>query len=234
MFVPAQVWHRVMRIRDPIGGDRGSAFVVEVDGEEFICTAAHVFGGAALAKIEIRYNRSWLPVEVHVVGVGSPADDVLVLAAATGFRRIERGALEVRTSRAEMAITQDAFLLGYPFGWEAYATEAGGAWPFPTVKRAIIAGLPTDEYPRKLLLDCQSNPGFSGGPIALNIPGTQDWTFAGVIQGTHLAPISQTDQSASVRVPSGFCVATQIDCVTNLIAGRASDAATEEPETSTM
>ena len=230
MFVPAEVWHRVMRIRDPIGGKSGSAFVVEVDGEEFICTAAHVFDGAAPAKIEIRYDRKWLPVDVHVVGMGSPADDVLVLAATAGFRRIERGALVVQTSRAEMVITQDAFLLGYPFGWEAYATDVGGDWPFPTVKRAIIAGLPTDEHPRKILLDCQSNPGFSGGPIALNVPETQDWAFAGVIQGTHLAPINQTDQSTSVQVPSGFCVATQIDCVTNLIAGRASDAQPSSPE----
>lgn len=226
MPIPAQVWNRMMHIRNPRTGATGSAFAVEVDGNEYICSARHIFDGAIPDAIEVRFDRSWVLMPVQLVGVGVGEDDVIVLRSI-GFRRVASGSLPVLMSRDKMIITQEAFVLGYPFGWESYPKETSDKWPFAIVKHAIITGLPTDDHPRKLLLDCQINPGFSGGPVAVNILGTLDWAFVGVIAAEHRENFYDKEGHLVAHVPIDFSVATDIQCVTNLIAGHPSGAPVE-------
>ena len=226
MPVPNNVWNRTMHIRNPLTGGAGSAFAVEVDGDEYICSARHIFDDKMPHEIEIRFDRDWISVPVDIVGIGLDDDDVIVLRSAE-FRRVPAGSLPVLTSSAKMIITQEAFLLGYPFGWETYPKGISDGWPFPIVKHAIITSTPTDDQPRKLILDCQANPGFSGGPVALNIFGTTDWAIVGIIEAEHRESLYDSGGHLVTQVPIGFSVATDIRCVTNLIAGLPSDAPVE-------
>ena len=226
MPVPAEIWNRVLHVRNPRNGGTGSAFVIEVDGNEYICSARHIFEGGYSNIIEIRYNHNWVPVPIDIIGAGLDDDDVIVMRS-TEFRKIVPGSFPVLTSTAKMVITQEAFLLGYPFRWESYLKGISNEWPFPIVKHAIITSMPTDDRPRQLILDCQINSGFSGGPVALNILGTKNWAIVGIIKGSYNEPVSDSKGLLTTPVPTGFSVATDIHCVTNLISGRSSNAPVE-------
>lgn len=226
MPVPVNVWNRMMHIRNPRTGETGSAFAVEVDRNEYICSARHIFDDEMPRTIDIRFNRDWTSVLVDVIGIGLGDDDVIVLKP-TQFRRTAIDSLPILTASNNMIITQEAFLLGYPFGWETYPKGISDGWPFPIVKHAIITSIPTDDQPRKLILDCQVNPGFSGGPVALNVLGTTDWAIVGVIEAERRESLYDSGGHLVTQVPIGFSVATDIRCVTNLIAGHPSDAPVE-------
>ena len=227
MPVPAEIFDRVIRIRNPHTHETGSAFFVEVDKIEYICTARHIFDEFALDEIDIRYGQNWIRMPVSIIGIGRGDDDVIVFRSMSQFLKINSGALPIQTSADGMAFTQEAFVLGYPFQWENSAPEVTGEWPFPIVKRAIIAGGLTNDLSRNILLDCQVNPGFSGGPVALNVHGTKQWAIVGIIKGYHYEPIPDSQGIIKTPVPTGFSIATDIHCATNLIAGLSSDALVE-------
>lgn len=223
MPVPAQIWHRILRVADPESRSTGTALVIEVAGEEYICSARHLFPSAGTKEIHVRYDERWIKLPVTVVGTGVPDDDIVVFKAVGNWRRIPPGDLAVQVSQTQMTFTQEAYVLGYPFGWESYDKGTGGSWPFPLVKRATVAGLPTRNHPRQLLLDCHVNPGFSGGAVALNLLGTRDWAIVGVVAAAHCEPVDVNDSEHEVAIPSGFSVATDIQCAVNIIAGLPSD-----------
>ncbi len=234
MPVTSNVWNRVMRVRDPQSCEKGTAFAIEVDQVEYLISAQHIFSSNRIAEIEFRYQEEWRGLPVNVVGSGVAGDDVIVFRAADErFRRVPVGELPVHAV-ASMVITQDAYVLGYPFDWESYAPGLLGEWPIPLAKRAVIAGLPTRSRPRELLLDCQVNPGFSGGPVALkqmrtdHQVGTDQWAFVGVVAAAHCEPMhvesdDEDEIERIVPVPTGLSIATSIQCALNIIEGRRSD-----------
>ena len=228
MPVPAEILYRVMHIQNPHTGGTGSAFVIEVDSVEYICTARHIFDEFTSDEIDIRYDQNWIRMPVAVVGVGKDDDDVIVFRSTTQFRKIDNGDLSIQTSNEGMTFAQEAFVLGYPFQWENNVPkDISGGWPFPIVKRTIFAGWPARDLSSDILLDCQVNPGFSGGPVALNIPGTKKWAIVGTVKGYHWEPILDSQGSSETPVPTGFSVATDIRRTMNLIAGLPSDAPVE-------
>ena len=230
MPVPLEILHRVIHVRNPHTGGTGSAFLVEVDSFEYICTAKHIFDEFTAGEIDVRYGQDWIREPVAVVGIGTGDDDVIVFRWMRQYRKIGSGDLPIQTSADGMAFTQEAFVLGYPFQWENSAPKISNGWPFPIAKRAIIAGSPGSsgsDLSGGILLDCQVNHGFSGGPVALNILGTQKWTIVGIIKGYHHEPISDSQNFVKTPVPTGFSVATDIRCAMNLIAGLPSDARVE-------
>ncbi len=68
-----------------------------------------------------------------------------------------------------MALSQDAFFLGYPFGMGTYIHEVQ-AWAF--VKKGIISSFGKLGGVRRIFLDGMNNPGFSGGPVVADIAGS--------------------------------------------------------------
>ena len=228
MSVPPAILYRMMHIQNPQTGGTGSAFAIEVDSVEYICTARHIFDEFTSDEIDIRYGRNWIRMPVAIVGIGRGDDDVIVFRSMTQFRKVNNGNLPIQTSNEGMIFAQEAFVLGYPFQWEnSVPKEVSGGWPFPIAKRTIIAGWPASDLSSDILLDCQVNQGFSGGPVALNILGTQKWAIVGIIKGYHWEPVLDLQDSIETPMPTGFSVATDIRCVTNLIAGLSSDARVE-------
>lgn len=223
MAVPAQIWHRVLRVQDYSTKQTGTAFVIEVAGDEYICSARHLFPSSATNAIGVRYGSQWRRLPVTVVGAGDSGDDVIVFKAADNWRRIPAGNLSVQVSQDRMVFSQETYVLGYPFGWESYAQGVGEEWPFPLVKQAIVAGLPTPNHPRQVLLDCHANSGFSGGPVALNLLGTSEWAVVGVVAAAHCEPVDVDDSDYQVALQSGFSIATEIQCVMNIIERKPSD-----------
>lgn len=228
MSVPAEILYRMMHIQNPQTSRTGSAFVIEVDSVEYICTARHIFDGFTSGEISIRYDQNWIKIPVVIVGVGRGDDDVIVFRPMTQFRKVTNGELSIQTSNEGMVFAQEAFVLGYPFQWEnSVPKEVSGGWPFPIAKRTIIAGWPAKDLSSDILLDCQVNPGFSGGPVALNIHDTKKWAIIGTVKGYHWKPILDSQGSNKTPVPTGFSVATDIRRTMNLIAGLPSDAPVE-------
>ena len=225
MPVPAEILYRVIHILNPQTGGTGSAFVVEVDGVEYICTARHTFDRFTSDEIGIRYGQNWIKVPVVIVGIGRDDDDVIVFRATTQFRKVDNGALPIQTSNEGMIFTQEAFVLGYPFQWEnSVPKEISDGWPFPIVKRTIIAGWPSNDLSKGILLDCQVNPGFSGGPVALKVSDTEKWAIIGIVKISYHDPTPDSQDLVVTPVPIGFSLATDIRCAMNLIAGLSSDA----------
>lgn len=228
MPVPSQILHRVIHIQNPHTGGTGSAFFIEIDEVEYICTARHIFDKFASNEIDIRYGQKRISMQVDVVGIGRGDDDVIVFRPAKQFGKVGSGALPIQISAASMVFTQEAFVLGYPFQWENSALKRiSGGWPFPIAKRAIIAGWPDEDFSKSILLDCQVNPGFSGGPVVFNIFNTRNWAIAGIVKSSYDEPIQDLQDLTKTPVPTGFSAATGIRCATDLIAGLSSDALVE-------
>lgn len=228
MSVPLEILHRVIHVRNPQTGGTGSAFLIEVDGIEYICTARHTFNKFTSGEIDVRHDQNWIREPVAVVGIGKGDDDVIVFRWVRQYRKVNNGDLPIQTSNEGMTFAQEAFVLGYPFQWEnSVPKELSGGWPFPIAKRTIIAGWPAHDLSSDILLDCQVNPGFSGGPVVLNITGTQRWAIVGIIKAYHHKPMPDSQDLVVTPVPSGFSVATDIRRAMNLIAGLPSDARVE-------
>lgn len=230
MAVPLEILHRVIHVRNPHTGGTGSAFVIEIDDIEYICTARHTFDRFTSGAIDVRYDQNWIREPVATVGIGKGDDDVIVFRWMRQYQKIGKGDLPIQTSAGGMAFTQEAFVLGYPFQWENNAPKISTGWPFPIAKRTIIAGWPSSsgsDLSGGILLDCQVNPGFSGGPVALNILGTKKWAIVGIVKGYHHEPVPDSQDLVKTPVPTGFSVATDIRCATNLIAGLSSDTLVE-------
>ena len=228
MPVPLEILHRVIHVRNPQTGGTGSAFLVEVDSVEYICTARHTFDKFTSGEIDVHHGRNWIREPVEVVGVGKGDDDVIVFRWVRQYRKVNSGDHPIQTSNEGMVFTQEAFVLGYPFRWEnSVPEEVSKGWPFPIAKRTIIAGWPSHDLSGGILLDCQVNPGFSGGPVVLNVSDTNKWAIVGIISSYHHEPTPDSQDLVVTPVPSGFSVATDIRCATNLIAGLSSDARVE-------
>lgn len=70
-------------------------------------------------------------------------------------------------SIADIAVSQDAYIVGFPFDLYMPTRKGLSDFPFPLIKKGIVSALylePTSD-PRFLIVDAYNNPGFSGGPV---------------------------------------------------------------------
>ena len=217
--VPAAVLLRILRLKDPNRTQTGSGFVVEIDGTEYICSANHLFDASPIHYIEIRHAGQWRKTKVRVIGRGTAEYGVIVFQATDGFRRIPQGDHLVKLTDKEMFYTQDAYVLGYPFGWDAHKPGVNDDWPLPIVKSAIISLEPSHWNSQELLIDCEVNPGFSGGPIALNILGTANWAFVGVATDSYRCARSIDADGAQLEIDeaTGFSRAIRIQTILDFV-----------------
>lgn len=161
------------------GARRGSCFSLDVDGRQYVLTAAHVVKALKdRAVVEILHGGKWKPLDVVVVGYGPPQVDVAVLALKF---RITLPELILEPTIAGLTTGQDAYCLGFPHGeW------GGGAqaqkFPVPFVKKTTVSCLPdASSAARCLFLDGYSNPGFSGGPVVFRENKQPDLKVAAVV-----------------------------------------------------
>ncbi len=152
----------------------GTAFSVIQNGHEYFITAKHVIPDAK-EMLHISNDGKWL--ELPVTGVyPHPTSDITVFTLATPIL----GSTDIPLTMDEMSLGEPSLILGFPFGWAPDYGLSNG-YPTPFVKAAIVSAAYTDGKVGSIYLDGHNNPGFSGGPIIIEIQNKEQ--IIGVVSG---------------------------------------------------
>ena len=87
-------------------------------------------------------------------------------------------------SDGEIALGQNVYFLGFPYGLSPEVGELNRNFPMPFVKGAILSSIASENGVSYLFLDGNNNPGFSGGPVVFTPPNKwDDLRVAAVVSG---------------------------------------------------
>lgn len=141
----------------PVRGDeRGTAFILDYNGQQYLITANHVLGKSR--ELQLRYDSSWIQLpNQRVVAI----DERLDIAVLSFSEKVDTFPVELGTGG--VVLGESAYFLGFPA-----LDELKGLFKLPDSKReqplpkgGIIAGLgKTFGY-----VDMQTNEGYSGSPV---------------------------------------------------------------------
>ena len=171
----------------------GTAFVIDVDGAEYLVTAKHLFDQAARNdEIQLFQNNRWTPHKVSAVSFCRSEVDIAVLRLV---EHLTNPRLTVTPTIAGLVLGQDVYILGFPHLMHEDVGQHLGGNPCPLIKRGTASNLGAGD-PQVLFVDTLSNEGFSGGPVVFLAPNSpQNVRVAGVISGfkTHPEPVIGRD-----------------------------------------
>jgi S1-C subfamily serine protease len=174
-MITTNVLHRIFRIR--FGAAEGTAFVIDVDGREYLVTAKHVVEGMSGSdRVGVFSNARWDEFPVSLVGHADGDVDISVLA---GNRTLVPSGLPLEPTRYGLTYGQDVYFLGFPYGFLGSYILGESGFPLPFVKRATLSLFEG----RILFLDGHNNPGFSGGPVVFTVQGNNAFRVAAVVSG---------------------------------------------------
>ena len=184
MFPTANIVQRVFNMGVPIGDTGmlrpGTAFVLNIDGREYLVTARHVVEGV-IGDILVIHEQKWVRHSANMVGRGNDNIDVAVLALATPLVAGLNG-LPVRLGMEGITYGQETMFLGFPTGYDSGSSvKLENGYPIPLVKYARLSSMPPRGHP--MWLDGHINPGFSGSPLCF-VPDEEKPTelaIAGVV-----------------------------------------------------
>ena len=178
-MITANVIQRTFHI---LSGDfSGTAFTIDIDERQYLITAKHLIEDMdGNFEIRIFHDGDWKDIPVTLVGHCKGKIDISVLA--TKIRLSPSHPLT--PSSAGMALGQDVYFLGFPYGLGSELGQLNRNFPVPFVKKAIVSSFVTgDDGIQFVFLDGHNNPGFSGGPVVFKNLGESDYNVAGVISG---------------------------------------------------
>ena len=177
-MVTANVIHRTLHIGR--ADSQGTAFTVDHGGKQYLVTARHVVEGIASGeRISVAHQEQQKLIEINVVGVGEGAVDVAVLACQQQLSPMH----PLEPTTVGLAYGQQAYFLGFPFGWDAGGEHINHGLPLPFVKAGVISAW-TNGTVKRIYIDSHVNEGFSGGPVVFSPPGDQKvLRVAGVVVG---------------------------------------------------
>ena len=178
-MVTSNVIHRTLHIER--ADSQGTAFTIDHGGKQYIVTAHHVVKGIASGeRISVFAQQQRKLIEIKVVGVGESEVDVAVLACQQQLSPMQP--LELTT--CDLVIGQQAYFLGFPFGWDAGGENINHGLPLPFVKAGVISAWTRSDTVKKIYIDSHVNEGFSGGPVVFSPPADQKvLRVAGVVVG---------------------------------------------------
>ena len=179
-MITSNIIQRMLHIRR--ADKTGSAFTLDREEKQYLVTARHVVEGIASGEsIFIGLKKRWEPIEINVVGVGEDEVDVAVLACQQQLSPT----LQLEPSNM-FAYGQEAYFLGFPFGWDSGGERINNGRPLPFAKAGIISAFLSEDAPavQKIYLDAHANKGFSGGPVVFSLLENQkELCVAGVVVG---------------------------------------------------
>ena len=177
-MVTANAIHRTLHIGR--ADSQGTAFTVDHGGKQYLVTARHVVEGIASGeRISVAHQEQQELIEINVVGVGEGAVDVAVLACQQQLSPMH----QLEPTTAGLVYGQQAYFLGFPFGWDAGGEHINHGLPLPFVKAGVISAW-TNGTVKRIYIDSHVNEGFSGGPVVFSPPGDQKvLRVAGVVVG---------------------------------------------------
>ncbi|MGI9016641.1 MAG: hypothetical protein ACR2HR_05975 [Euzebya sp.] len=111
--------------------------------------------------------------------------------------------LDLHPSSDGAVFSQDAYLLGFPYGLGL--RTSGITYPF--VKKAIVSAFDHEVAGVVLwFFDGINNPGFSGGPVVFNKAGTTEWHVAAIISGYRTELVAVNGSAGRVPINTGIIV----------------------------
>ena len=178
-MVTSNVIQRTFKIRR--SNSQGSAFTVDRGGKQSspqLVTWSKASGpvNASLSCTRTNGRPSMLPSSAS----GEGEVDVVVLAC---LERLSPSH-PLEPDDTGFAYGQQAYFLGFPFGWDSGGEHINNGLPLPFVKAGVISAFTVDGSIRKIYIDAHVNKGFSGGPLVFSPPGHQHaFQVAGVVVG---------------------------------------------------
>src|SRR5450432_1317469 len=143
-MLPTNILYRTFFVK---AAQYGTAFTLDVDGKEFLITAAHLLerqSGPQLLKI-LR-NGIWHDMNCSIVAVGKGTLDVAVLRAPI---RLTDPGFTVEAQFGSCFVGQDMFFVGFPYKmWVNYGASTGGL-PGVLLKKGALSAV--DAGPPKVL-----------------------------------------------------------------------------------
>lgn len=198
----------------------GTAFTIDVDGNEYLVTAKHLLNtNVSKFELQLFHEKKWLRGPATVVGHGKGEIDISVLRLET---RLTPVGFDVTPSMGELAIGQDMFFLGFPYKMSGESGSIMGGLPFPFAKKGALS-LVTFETPQTLYVDAINNEGFSGGPLFFYPLGRpNELRVAGVVSKFRVeyeTVLDELGNPTKFTVPynTGFLVAYGIKHVLEII-----------------
>lgn len=169
---------RTFHIR--FGDNIATGFVIDVDDRQYFVTAKHVLADAAEEFVlSIFHDGDWRDVTARLVGHCEGEIDITVASLPILLAHSE---FVLKPCMAGVSIGHDAYFLGYPYGFLGIMSSLTNDYPIPFVKRAIVSSMQmSPNGPCVFFLDGHNNPGFSGGPVVVKIPGSNDFKVVAVI-----------------------------------------------------
>lgn len=216
-LITTNVLQRIRQIR--YGGQSGTAFSLEVDGRQYLVTARHLFTpSGSVSRIEVRNEPDWLPIAVRRLEVLPEDVDIAVFAPAEQVTPV----LPIAVTATGLALSQDLFFLGYPYGMSTAGQAINAGFPLPFVKKGVCAALMFQSGYLTIYIDALNNPGFSGGPVVAMHAGSTVPTIVGVVSGYRFEDTPVLRKGAgtdlSLRSNTGLAIATSIQPALDAIA----------------
>lgn len=190
-MLPMEIVDRVFKIDS--GEATGSAFSLDVDDRQYLVTAKHVVPNIAGAStVKVFHGGNWKALQVALVGHSDV--DVSVLAPSVQLTYEE---MKLSAAPGGFFAGQDVFFAGFPL--DIVGQNIDSPFPAPLIKKAIISGAEGEGYKFPFYLDGHNNPGFSGGPVYLQIPGQRQFMVSMIISSftAFRNPVYDDDQKPS-------------------------------------
>jgi len=202
-------------------GQIGTAFVLEVDGGDYLVTARHLLPeGSGPFRVELDgYDLTSRDLYVDPLpGLPDEADvAVSLLHESLGQT------FPATPSLDGMQFGQDCYFLGYPYGL-GLGGDLNPQMAF--VKKAILSATDRQGGIHRLYLDGHNNPGFSGGPVVFYRDGDLGKPcIAGVVsayrvQEDTVLVAGRELPNTVVQTNSGIVIAIEIGHVLAVIRGQ--------------
>lgn len=177
--VTTNVLLRVIRFQS---GDKfGTAFTIEVEGQQYIITARHnLTKSEASVDVKLFLNGAWHPFKARAIYPDNHSVDIVALDVGqkvtvdfpldTGFR--------------DFALGKQIYIVGYPWGLRTQGGLPDNMAEIPFLKSGILSAIDSRQKDSVIFyLDSDNNPGFSGGPIVYRDSKSGDYRVAAVVSG---------------------------------------------------
>ncbi|GAA0687635.1 trypsin-like peptidase domain-containing protein [Dyella marensis] len=198
----------------------GTAFTLDVGGEEYLVTARHLFDLAVDNREVLLFrNKQWMPHELRGLIFSRSEADIAVMRLQ---QRLTHADFVVNPTTQGMVLGQDIYILGFPHLMHTDVGDLLGGNPAPLVKRGTASNIGGGD-PEVFYVDTLSNVGFSGGPLVFSAPSSPgDVRIAGVISGfkTYHEPVIGKDGKPTgdiVELNTGLLMAYGIKHALGLI-----------------
>ncbi|SEE47626.1 S1 family peptidase [Jiangella alba] len=189
LHAEVQVLHRILRFSSYARGLWGTCFVIDVDEEQYLITAAHLTIGERFELVILKpipdaggeHTKDTHPDHLERIGPLDPKHDVAVFKANDD---LARRSLTLPASSDQIVIGQEILTAGFP-GNLSMVIPKMGLRSMPLVKRGCMGGMGEVDGIRVLYLDLIANPGMSGAPVVFRDHEKGVLKVAAVIKGSY-------------------------------------------------